>query len=149
MLPLLLAETTAQNATSWLVVGALALLLSTGLSAITFIRTVVGKGSERQVEPTQLAGLQAEIRTNHVAAQAELRLQTASLAKLDREMGGVAASISGFQRDIAEIKVAHTRDIEGVHTRISGISRELASTTAKVEGLEAREQTHPRPTSRS
>lgn len=136
MPPLLLAETAAQGATSWIVVSALAVIVSLGVSALTFIRLAGGKAGERQIEPTQLAALQAELRQNHQAQQTELRLQTAALAKLDREMGGVTSSLGTFQRDIAEIKSTHASAIEGVHTRINGISRELASTTARVEGLE-------------
>lgn len=136
---LLLAEVSTSGATSWIVVSALSVLMALAVSAFSLLRMASGKANERQIEPTQLAAIQAEMRNNHLAAQAELRIQTTTLAKLDREMGGVAASMSSFQREIAEIKVNHSRDVEGLHTRLGGISRELASTTARVDGLENRE----------
>jgi uncharacterized protein HemX len=140
-LPLFLATTAsdATGSTSWIALSAIGLLLAVGLNFFALVRMANGKANERQIEPTQLAALQAEMRNNHLAAQAELRLQTTTLAKLDREMGGVSASMSSFQREIAEIKVNHSRDIEGVHSRLGGISRELSSTTARVDGIEKRE----------
>jgi ABC-type xylose transport system substrate-binding protein len=109
-------------------VAAISALVALGVSAITFVRLAGGKANERQIEPTSLA-----------AIQAELRGQTQTLNKLDREMGGVSASLINFQREISEMKTAESACAVGVHARISGISRELAATTARVDGLEKRE----------
>ena len=129
-LPQLLANTVtdAAGSTSWVAVLAIGTLLSLGVSFLTMVRMANGKANERQIEPTQLS-----------AIQAELKGQTATLNKLDREMGGVATSIINFQREISEMKTAESACSVGVHARMSGISRELAATTARVDGLEKRE----------
>ena len=134
---MIIAQATAA-ASNWLTLETLGVLLLLGVNFFALVRIGSGKGGERQIEPTQIAALQTELRANHAANQAELRSQTATLHKLDREMGGVTASLSGFQRDIAEVKVTHTQAFEGVHSRLSGISRELAGTTARIESVEKR-----------
>lgn len=138
----LFAELASPASTSWIAISALGAVLVVALNFLAIIRIANGKANERQIEPTQLAALQAEMRTNFLSNQSELRSQTATLNKLDREMGGICASVSAMQRDITEVKVGHTQSIEGVHARMGGISRELASTTARVDGLENRETHH-------
>ena len=108
--------------------AAISALVALGVSAITFVRLAGGKANERQIEPTSLA-----------AIQAELRGQTSTLNNINREMGGVAASLINFQREVTEVKEREAVCSAGLHQRIGGISRELAATTARVEGLEKRE----------
>jgi predicted RNase H-like nuclease (RuvC/YqgF family) len=128
MIPLL-AET-ATASTSWIALSALGAALVVAINFFALVRIANGKTNERQVEPTQLS-----------AIQAEQKGQTATLNKLDREMGGVATSITNFQREIAEVKNREHECAAGLHQRLSGISRELAATSARVDGLEKREST--------
>jgi hypothetical protein len=113
------------DATSWLVVLALLTLVQLMLGAKQLFG---GNKGERQIEPTSLHSITSE-----------LRAQTQTLNKLDREMGGVVTSITAFQRDLSEVKATHAKYISDAHARIGGISRDLAATAAKVEGHEKRE----------
>jgi hypothetical protein len=87
-----------------------------------------GNKGERQIEPTQLAGISSE-----------LKEQTRILHHQSHELGTIGASLVQTQREVGELRETHSRDINGVHKRIDGISRELASTTAKTDGLIDRE----------
>ncbi|MCX6951172.1 MAG: hypothetical protein NTV51_03160 [Verrucomicrobia bacterium] len=73
------------------------------------------------------------------AIAGELRLQTATLHKLDREMGGVVTTIASFQRELAELKATHTKDTDAAHQKLAGLARDLAGTIVRVDGLEKRE----------
>ena len=145
MFPLLLAQ--AQAATSglnqYLVVGlvvfGLTSLAGLAVSLITLSRMVSGKANERQIEPTQLAALQSQLEKNNTATQAlieknntatqiELRSQTVTLNTINREVGEVSTKVN-----------AVVVDVLGTHQRLGGISRELAATSARVDGLEKRE----------
>ena len=148
MLPLLLAQAQAAQAApaglnQYLVVGlvvfGLTSLAGLAVSLITLSRMVSGKANERQIEPTQLAALQAQIERNNTATQAlieknntaaqiELRGQTSTLNAINREVGEVSTKVN-----------AVVADVLGAHQRLGGISRELAANTARIEGLEKRE----------
>ncbi len=101
------------------------------VSLVVLFKMQGGKDGERQIEPTAIAAIQHELKT-----------QTHTLSKLDREMGGVTSSVDTIKKELVEIRVNHRNDIEGMHSRIGGISRELAGTTARVDGLEKRESPH-------
>ena len=128
----LLAQVSESGSMNWQVIQTLGVLAALALNTLLVLRGLSGNGQERQIEPTSLHSITSELRT-----------QTLTLNKLDREMGGVVTSISSFHRELAEIKVGHSKDISDAHARIGGISRDLAATAAKVEGLEKRE-THRR-----
>lgn len=116
----LVAQATAAstNELSWIVVGVLMLLVNLGIGALTFVRLANGKGGERQIEPTQIA-----------AIQGELKQQTSTLNNINREVGEVKTSLTKVETEMA-----------GLHTRTNSISRDLAATAAKVDGLERREE---------
>lgn len=128
MLPLLAQTETGSNA---LIIGVVVLglssLASLGVSVFTFVRMTAGKDSERQIEPTALHALQQQIQNNHSANQTELKSQTVTLNKLDREMGAVSAKVENVEKNV-----------DGLHIRMGGISRELSATTARVDGMEKR-----------
>jgi len=116
MLPLLAQVPSGSE--GWTVVLALSVLVSLGLSSISFVRQLSGKSGERQVEPTQLAALADKIDT-------------------------LADKIDGINREIGEVRCdTHARvhslegQTEGIHTRIGGISRELAATVSRVDAVE-------------
>lgn len=115
----------ASNASSWLVVLTLGTLASL---AIALKQLFSGNKGERQIEPTTLH-----------AITSELKAQTTTLNKLDREMGGVAVSLASLQREITEVKTTTATDVNNAHQRIGGVSRDLAATIARVDGLEKRE----------
>ncbi len=107
---------------------AIGIIVALGLNAIQLIRGINGTDSQRQIEPTAIA----DIRT-------ELKAQTVTLGKLDREMGGVTNNVQAIARQMDTVQENHRADIEQIHHRLGGISRELAATTARVEGIEKRE----------
>lgn len=122
-----------------IVVVGLGSLASLAVSLITISRLSSGKANERQIEPTQLAALQTQLEKNNTATQAlieknntatqiELRSQTLTLNTINREVGELSTKVN-----------AVVTDVLGAHQRLSGISRELAATAAKVDGLEKRE----------
>lgn len=91
------------------------------LSAIALLAAVLIQifrgGSQRQIEPTEMH-----------AITTELKAQTLTLNKLDREMGSVQTTVISIEKQM-----------DGMHHRVGSISRDLASTTARVDGMERRE----------
>lgn len=115
---------------SALVIGATVIGLSALVQLALATRQLFSDNKgERQIEPTALHAISRELKT-----------QTETLAKLDRESGETRSMVARMERDITEIKVTHRADLEGLQTRVGGISRELAATTARVDGLEKREK---------
>lgn len=123
------AELEATSLMPWMVVIGLTAVAALGINVLQFFRMANGTDGQRQVEPTDMA-----------AIKTELKSQTATLGKLDREMGGLAVSANATTEALVEIRKNHRDDIDGIHSRVGGISRELASTTARVEGMEKRER---------
>ena len=119
MFAALLANSAADSAGSWTAVLAAGVVINLILGFGMAVRMFTGKGGERQVEPTQIAAIQTELKT-----------QTTTLSNINREVGEVKAGMTPMAADLA-----------GLHTRVGGISRELAATTARVDGLEKRENT--------
>lgn len=118
----LLAQTTAGNgADSWTVVLTLGVLVNVIIGLGVLVRMLNGKGSERQVEPTQISALQSE-----------MRAQTITLNHINREVGEVRSRVEPL-----------ASDVQGLHQRIGGISRDLAGVAARVDGLEKREGGRP------
>lgn len=117
----LFAELDPQTTSSALIVGMAVLGLSSvaslGVSVVMLFRMGNGKDSERQIEPTDLHAIKSELGT-----------QTKTLGDIKVDVGVVKAKV-----DIVE------KNVDGVHIRLGGISRELASTTTRVDGLEKRE----------
>jgi capsule polysaccharide export protein KpsE/RkpR len=104
-------------ASSWTAVLAAGVIINLFIGLGVLVRMFSGKGGERQIEPTQIA-----------AIQAELKLQTMTLNAINREIGEVKSSVPPL-----------AQQVEGLHVRVGGISRELAATVARVDGLEKRE----------
>jgi uncharacterized protein YqfA (UPF0365 family) len=117
MLSLLAQAPAADNSTSWIAVLAAGVVINLFIGVGVLVRMLTGKGGERQIEPTQIA-----------AIQTELKAQTGTLNNINREVGEVRSSINPL-----------IKDVDGLHQRVSGISRELAHTVARVDGLERRE----------
>lgn len=119
MLPALLASTAAEGASSWTAVLAAGVIINLFIGLGVMVRIFTGKSGERQIEPTQIA-----------AIQVELKAQTVTLNSINREIGEVKCSVPPL-----------AQQVEGLHARVGGISRELAATVARVDGLENREGT--------
>lgn len=83
-----------------------------------------GNKGERQIEPTQIA-----------AITAELRQQTITLNKVDREMGEQKERIKSVDDKIT----AQSVQVDNAFRRINAISQESAALIARVQGLENRE----------
>jgi peptidoglycan hydrolase CwlO-like protein len=126
----------AEPGNLWQVVTAFSALAALGVAAITFIRMAGGKANERQIEPTQLAALQAELRANHAANQSELKAQTATLNKLDREVGEIKTAVEGVKGECGKLSAEDANQFK----RINAISAESTATKTRVEGLEQRER---------
>ena len=137
MLPLLLADATADTSslTSALWIGIVVLGLSNlvglAISVMTFIRMAGGKDGERQVEPTALHAISSELRT-----------QTDTLNKLDREMGVVTANVGSLEKKIDDNATRQASDTKDMFTRLNAISRESTDTAARVHVLEKKEAAH-------
>lgn len=131
MLPLLaeLAQVSpAADAASWGVVTAMGSLAAVAVSLVTLFKFASGKGGERQIEPTQIA-----------AIRAELSMQTATLGKLDRELGALSAKTTSVAEKVAEVSAEQKRQEESTFRRINAISQESTATRTRVDGLERRE----------
>jgi hypothetical protein len=100
-------------------------IISVLVGLVALVRTLSGKDSERQIEPTQIH-----------AIVTELRGQTLMLGKLDREMGETRSGVVSIATEVGELRKIQREDIDKAHLRINGISRDLAGTSARIEGLE-------------
>lgn len=128
MLLLSFLAAATDGSTNWLAVVALFTLVSGGVSVITLIRLVTGKGGERQIEPTQIA-----------AIQAELKAQTTTLTNINREVGITSQSVTSLAAAVDHLRGVQRQDVDQIHTRVNAISRDLAGVAARVDGLEKRE----------
>jgi capsule polysaccharide export protein KpsE/RkpR len=120
----LLAQLDASAATSWQVVLALGILLSLALSATQFVRGITGQANSRQIEPTAMAGVTLEMS----------KLQ-ASLGTINRELGEASSKVGLLAKQVETLANSHRTEIDQVHARISGISREVSETSARVEAI--------------
>lgn len=128
MIPTLLAQVpgpAADASSSYVATG----LVVVGLSALVQLalaakQLLAPAKSDSSLDPASLR-----------AIAVELHSQTATLHKLDREMGGVVTTIAALQRELSEIKAAHVRDLDATQQRVAGLGRDLAGTIARVEGL--------------
>lgn len=124
----ILAQAAAPSSDSmlvYLVIGVVVVGLSSILQLVLAGKQLIGgnKG-ERQIEPTQIAAIQSELRT-----------QTLTLNKLDREMGGMSSQVKAVDEKID----AQTVQVDNAFKRINAISIESAAVRARVDGLERRE----------
>lgn len=103
-------------------IAAVSALVALGVSAITFVRLAGGKANERQIEPTSLA-----------AIQQEMRQQTQTLAKLDRESGETRAAVGSLREEVTRMRA---EDIQGIFRRMNAISQESTETKTRVNILE-------------
>jgi septal ring factor EnvC (AmiA/AmiB activator) len=111
---LFLAQTAPTGLSSWVenffyVIGGLA----AGIAAYALLR------------PTQIEQPLKIEQTELHLMNVELKSQTQTLNKLDREVGQVRTVV-----DIVK------QQVDGLHQRTGSISRDLAATAARVEGLE-------------
>lgn len=107
----------AEGSINWNAITALGMVLGLIVNGILAIRMLTGKDSERQIEPTALH-----------AVVSELKDQTKTLGDIKVDVGVTKAKIETVEKSV-----------DGFHQRVGGISRELAATTARVDGLEQRE----------
>ena len=120
----LLAQTDPTHSTSWIAILALGIVINLAIGLGTLAKMLSGKSSERQIEPTQIA-----------AITAELKGQTQTLNKLDREMGSLSSIV-----DAVDAKIdAQAAQVDNAFKRINAISMESAALKARVDGLEKRE----------
>ncbi len=108
----------AANLNAWGIVSVLSMLVALALSSMAYIRQVSGKGGERQIEPTQIAAI-----TN------ELKAQTVTLNKLDREMGETRAGVEAVNDKIT----AQGEQVDNAFKRINAISIESAQVRARLD----------------
>jgi hypothetical protein len=125
MMPPILAEAQIEAANNWQMLTALGVIVSVLVGLTALVRTLSGKDSERQIEPTQIH-----------AITSELHNQTVILGKLDREMGETRNGVNGIADEVRDLKKIQREDIDKAHLRINGISRDVASTSARIDGLE-------------
>ena len=137
MMTILAQAQAASSQSSLLITGAVVLGLTSILNLIVAGKQLLGgnKG-ERQIEPTQLAALQQQMEKNHTAAQSELRSQTSTLTKLDREVGEIKTSVGNVQNEVTTLRKEQKESEAGVFRRVNAISTESTETRTRVEILE-------------
>jgi len=130
-MPPLLAQS-EMNATAiviGIVVIGLSSLASVGVSLFTLIRMSSGKDAERQIEPTALH-----------AITSELKAQTLTLNKLDRESGEISIRVENVVTEMGTLR-GDVKAMElNVFKRVNAISSESTRTVTRVDGLEDREK---------
>ncbi len=125
MIPLL-AEASTTSSLSWeiLVLGGVQLLTLLSLLP-TVIKSLSGRGDERQIEPTQLAAISTQLDNVETAISA-----------MNREVGEVCTLVERSEGALAELARKQETDIVGAHRRIDVIDRDLAETKARVSAIE-------------
>lgn len=115
---------------SWmvLVIGG-STLLSFLLSAMQFVRTVGGKGGERQVEPTQIA-----------AMNSKLEDITKLLGSVNREMGEIARDAKNAIDSVAKLAEKQSDQISRAHQRIDRVAETVANHGGRLDLLEKKVQ---------
>jgi chromosome segregation ATPase len=111
----------------WIVVIALGMLVSLGIGVITLSRLISGKSGERQIEPTNLAALSAQI--GCVAKE---------LSGINRELGEVRAIGERTEEAVGELTKKQHDDMSGAHKRIDQIDREVAAQGRQIDSIEKR-----------
>ncbi len=112
-----------------LLVQSLTALLLLALTGLQLFKGASGKDGERQIEPTAIH-----------AITSELQSQTRTLNKLDRESGERAEVIRSVKETVDDLRKVQREDTDKLHQRLGGISRDLAGTIARVDGIEKRER---------
>lgn len=122
---LLLAEQSTSSL-SWeiLVLGGVQLLTLLSLLP-TVMKSLSGRGDERQIEPTQLSALSSDIQSLESAIGAQ-----------NRELGEIRAIGERTEQALSDLTEKQDRDIVGAHRRIDVIDRDLAETKARVSAIE-------------
>ncbi|HEY1791549.1 MAG TPA: hypothetical protein VGG34_01410 [Opitutaceae bacterium] len=123
------AEPSLSGTSFYGVLVGIGVVAALALAIFQLTRMASGTDGQRQIEPTAIA-----------AIQAELKEFGRTLTELSTKMGGMSASVDALKDSVTEVRGTHRDDIEGVHTRLSGISRELAGTTARLESSEQRQR---------
>ena len=114
-----LAAAPDSSLVGYLVIGVVVVGLSSLVQlALASKQLFGGNKGERQIEPTQLASIAAEMAT-----------QTSTLNKLDREMGEAKAGIKAVDDKIS----AQGKNIDDAFRRINAISQESAGLKARIE----------------
>ncbi len=140
MIPLLAQAAPPDSTVQYLVVGMFVLGLSAVLQlALTAKQLFGGNKGERQIEPTQLASLQQQFERYHQENKNELKSQTATLNKLDRESGETKIAVEAVKGEVANLRKIQVDENEKMFRRINAISTESTETRTRVDGLEKRE----------
>lgn len=122
MSSLFLAQT---NVDGWTVVQAVSVMVSLGVASLAFIRSASGKSGERQIEPTQIANLSAQI--SGVAKD---------LGAINRELGEVRAIGERTEDAVGVLSSKQHDDMSGVHKRIDAISDRVSAHDARIHAIE-------------
>lgn len=126
MFSALIAQAAADGMLSYIVIGVVVVGLSSVLQlALSAKQLFGGNKGERQIEPTQLAGIAAEMKS-----------QTATLTKLDREMGETRTAVGGVKDEIVTLRAEQREEGEKMWRRINAISTESTETKTRVGALE-------------
>jgi hypothetical protein len=116
-----------QDPSPWVVVQSLGVLVMLALNGFTLVRGISGKGAERQVEPTQLSAIQADIKS-----------LTSALADVGRTQAAQSEAIRAIKDTLDNVRTAQQRDVEGLYKRVNAISEDLAGVKARVGAVELR-----------
>lgn len=123
---LLIAEASTTSAFSWeiLVLGGVQLLTLLSLLP-TVIKSLSGRGDERQIEPTQLSAISTQLDNVETA-----------ISNMNREVGEIFTLAERSEGALQALAIKQESDIVGAHRRIDVIDRDLAATKARVEAME-------------
>ena len=124
MIPLFLAQSSPLPPSIWDMMTAIGVVVGVMVNLFVLLRMATGQDNKRQVEPTEMHGIVTELRS-----------QTATLNKLDREMGETKASIKAVDDKIT----TQGEHVGNAFLRINAISVESAALKGRVDDLVSRE----------
>lgn len=125
MFPILPIAEAAQSAASWNVVEVLGVLIALALSAGSLIRSFSSKSGERQIEPTQIAALRADI----AALQATLNA-------FNREVGESRVVGEQTRQDVRALAEKQDEDASALHEKINAVALRVEKHDARLDGIE-------------
>lgn len=126
MLPI--AEATSTSALNWeiLVLGG-GQLLTLLVALPSFLKSWSGRGDERQIEPTQLAGISTDIQSLE-----------STVGDQNRELGEIRTIVERTEEAMRALADKQDSDANQLHEKINTVAIKVADHDARISALERR-----------